>query len=214
MLRGIVLASIAVGAVLGVFALVVGELGDTESRIVVTSFLITGAALVSMPSVAAWERDHLGVLPLLGVAATVVGFAWAIAGVWVEYESETLWKIPTTLIIFGVATAGVALLQFARLSPRQGWLVTAATVAIGAVALMVTVAIWGEIGSDGYWRAFGAVAIVMTALLAAIPVLHRSQPASTRSTAFCPACGSECRALEGVQMTCPACGSGYVVDLR
>ena len=143
-LRTVVLASIAVGATFGVIALLVGEIGETGWKIVTTSFLITAAALVAMPSVAAWERDVLAALPLVGIGCSVVGFAWLIIGVWVEYDADALWKLPVTLVVVGIAIGGIALLQFARLSPGQHWLVAAATGAISVVAAMVVVAMWAE----------------------------------------------------------------------
>lgn len=212
-LRTVVLVSIGVGATFGVIALLVGEIGDTGWKIVSTSFLITAAALVAMPSVAAWERDRLGVLPIVGVASTLVGFAWLILGVWAEFDADALWKLPVTLVVVGIATGGIALLQFAKLSPGQHWLLTAAGGAITIVASMVVLAMWAEIDSDAYWRIFGATAVVMTAFLAAIPVLHRSQPTSAQATEFCPVCGAPSTAPEGLKAECPSCGSSYVVDL-
>jgi hypothetical protein len=213
LLRSVVLTSIAIGAALGVISLVGADLGETGWKVVATSFLITATALVAMPSVAAWERDRLGALPMTGIVAAVVGFAWVIAGMWSELESETLWKIPVTLIIYAVGVAAYSLLEVARLSSGQRWLVVAARAAIAVVGLLVVVAVWAEIDSDGYWRGFGVAAIVMTALLAAIPVLHRSQPASSATTGFCPVCGAASEATEGVAAVCPSCGTRYVVDL-
>lgn len=212
-LRTVVLVSIAVGAALGIVALVVGDLGETGWKIVGTSFLITATALVAMPSVAAWERDRLGPLPLTGVAASVLGFGWLIAGMWAEADSEVLWKIPTTLVLYGIAVGAFSLVEFARLAPPHRWLIVAARLTISVVAAMLVVALWGEIDSDGYWRAFGVAAILMTAFLASLPVLHRSQPASAATTAYCPACGVTNEASEGVATRCRGCGVTYTVDL-
>lgn len=141
---------------------------------------------MAMPSVAAWERDRLGWLPLAGVAAAVVGFAWMIAGVWWEFDADELSKIPATLIIAGIAIAGVALMEFARLEPPQQWLLAAVRISIGVVALILTIGIWREIGDGGFWRVFGVAAVLMTAFLAAVPVLHRSAKSAGIATKFCP----------------------------
>ena len=59
MLRGVILVSIAIGAVVAIVALLGVEIGDTGWKIVGTAFSITGAAMVALPSVAAWEREKL-----------------------------------------------------------------------------------------------------------------------------------------------------------
>ena len=209
-LRGVILVSIAVGAAVAIVALLGVEVGDTGWKIVGTAFSITGAAMVALPSVSAWERKKLAWLPIVGVAAGVIGFATVVAGIWIEPDSELLWKIPTTLIIIAIAISGAALLEFARLEPRQHWVLTAARVMLAVVALMLVVAIWGEIETNGYWRGFGVASVLLAASLATIPVLHRSSRSATTAE-FCPLCGAHSSAAIGEQTVCPACDGRYRV---
>ncbi len=208
-----VLASIGLGALLGILVLLGAEIGEPGAKVISTSFMITGAALVSMPPVAAWERGRLGSLPVVGVAATVVGFAWLIVMIWTEPDFGALWKLPFTLIIAGTAIAGVALMEFARLEPHQRWLLTAVRVSIGVVALLLTIGMWGDIDSDGYWRAFGITAVLLAAFLAAVPVLHRSARSMGANANFCPICGATNQVTTGTATICRTCGSRYSVDL-
>ena len=212
-LRGVVLGSIGLGALMGIVVLLGADVGEPGWKVITTSFMITGAALVSMPSVAAWERERLGTLPVVGVAATVSGFAWLIVMIWTEADFGALWKLPFTLVIIGTAVAGFALLEFARLEPRQRWLLGAVRVSIGVVAVVLTIGLWGEIDSDGYWRAFGVSAVLMAALLAAVPVLHRSARSEGAVANFCPACGAANRVAAGASTTCPSCHRRYTVDM-
>jgi peptidoglycan/LPS O-acetylase OafA/YrhL len=186
------------------------EVGDTGWRIVGTAFSITGAALVSLPSVAAWERKKLAWLPIVGVAAAVMGFALVIGGIWIEPDSEVLWKIPTTLIITAVAISGASLLEFARLDPRHHWVLSATRLMLGTVAVMLSVAVWGEIDTSGYWRGFGVVSVLLAAFLASVPVLHRSSRGAEKSE-FCPMCGAHSMAAIGEPAVCPTCDRRYRV---
>jgi hypothetical protein len=210
LLRGVILASIATGAAVAIAALVGVEVGSTGWKITGTAFSITGAALVSMPSVAAWERKKLAWLPIVGVASAVAGFILVISGIWIEPDSEVLWKIPVTLIIIAVAIAGASLLEFARLEPKVHWVLTAARLMLGVVSLMLIVAIWGEIGASGYWRGFGVASVLLAAFLASVPVLHRSSR-KAEVAEFCPMCGSANPAQLGEQTACASCDRRYRV---
>lgn len=210
-LRGVILTSIGIGAAVAIFALIGLEVGGTGWKIVGTSFSITGAALVAMPSVAAWEREKLGQLPIVGIAAAILGFAGVILGIWVEPANDTLWKLPVTLIIAGVAIAGFSLLEFARLSAGQSWILTATRVMIAVVALMLAVAVWTEVGGDGYWRVFAIATVLLAASLASVPVLHKSSR-SAQSFRYCPVCGSDSPTRAGEQTVCPTCQSRYRVS--
>jgi hypothetical protein len=209
-LRGVILASIAIGAVVAIVALLGVEVGDTGWKIVGTAFSITGAALVALPSVAAWEREKLGWLPVVGVAAAVIGFALVIGGIWFEPDIDMAWKLPVTFIIIAVAISGASLLEFARLGSRQHWVLTATRVMLGVVAAMLMVAVWGEIDESGYWRGFGVASVLLAASLASVPVLHRSSR-GVETANYCPICGAPSDAAIGERTVCPMCDRRYRV---
>ena len=212
-LRTVVLASIAVGALLGIITLLGADIGETGGKVIGTSFCVTGAALVSMPSAAAWEDHRLGQLAIVGMVSAVVGFAWLAVGIWAEFDYEPLWKIPVSLLIVAVAIAVMSLLDVANLAEGQQWVLTAARLATGAVALMLIFGIWAEEDADGYWRAFGVAAVLMAAFLAAVPILHRSGRVGGDAVEFCPLCGAAHHAAAGDETQCPACMQRYRVAL-
>lgn len=210
LLRGVILASIAIGAGVAIVALIGVEVGDAGWKIIGTAFSITGAALVALPSVAAWERKKLAWLPIVGVTTAIAGFALLVAGIWIQPDSEVLWKFPVTLIITAVAISGASLLEFARLGPRQHWVLTATRVMIGVVAFMLLLALWAEIGGSGYWRGFGVASVLLAASLASVPVLHRSSRGA-EEVEYCPMCGAPSHAAIGEQTVCPTCDRRYRV---
>ena len=207
-LRTVILSSIAVGAAVAIVALLGVEIGDTGARIIGTAFSITGAALLSLPAVAAWERKKLAWLPVVGIASAVVGFGMFIFDIWVEPGPDAMWKTPLTLVIIATAVAGMALLEFAQLRQGQAWVLTATRVLLAAVAGLLIVALWGDIETDGYWRGFGVVAVLLAASLASIPLLHRSSR-KTSAGEFCPVCGAPNEAVVGELTQCTACEVRY-----
>ncbi len=211
LLRNLVLASIATGAVLGIVTLLGADVGDTGAKIIGTSFSVTGAALLAMPAAAAWERKQLGPLPAVGIASAVAGFAWLIVGMWIEYGTDWLWKAPATLIVVAVAVAVVALLDMAKLASPHRWVLTAARISTAVVAAMVVIGMWSELDSDAYWRVFGVAAVLLAAFLAATPILHRSSRTAVGVARYCPMCGTAHEAPTGVETSCPACEHAYRV---
>ena len=207
-LRTVILSSIAVGAAVAIVALLGVEIGETGARIIGTAFSITGAALLSLPAVAAWERKKLAWLPIVGIASAVVGFGMFIFDIWVEPGPDAMWKIPLTLVIIASAIAGMALLEFAQLREGQAWVLTSTRVLLAAVAGLLIVALWGDIENDGYWRGFGVVAVLLSAFLASIPLLHRSSR-KAQAGEFCPVCGSRNQAVVGELTQCTTCEVRY-----
>jgi hypothetical protein len=212
LLRRLVLTSIAIGAVMGIAVLLGAEIGATGAKVIGTSFAVTGSALLAMPAAAARERRQLGRLPDLGISAAVAGFGWLIAGLWAEFEgSSWMWKMPATLIATATAVAIVALLAFSKLAPSHRWVLMAARTAVAVVAVMIVIGVWAEPGSDTYWRIFGILAVLLAALLAAIPILHRSTHSDSRLAKYCPLCATANEVPAGTVAQCPSCEQRYRV---
>ena len=123
-LRWLILTSVAVGALLAVVALLGAEFGEIHAKIIGTSFSVTGAGMLALASLSAWERSRLGPLPGIGAATTIAGVALLIVGIWLETESEAYWKTMGTLLVVATAVALVSLLSLGRLAHRYQWVVS------------------------------------------------------------------------------------------
>jgi ribosomal protein S27AE/drug/metabolite transporter (DMT)-like permease len=211
--------SIAVNAALGIYAVLAPDFGETQGKILGTSLCVTGAVVVALACEPAWERRLLGPIPPLGAMLGTVGFALAIAGIWIEPESEAFGKTMGTIFVLAAACALASLLALARLAPRHGWVFVVTLVLLGLAATMLSVVFWlGDDPPDVYLRALGVVAIALAAFTVTVPVLHwvdrgalvaaETVPGSVR---FCPYCGREFTGAIGVDLECPRCGRGYQV---
>lgn len=210
---GIVLffGSVVVNAVLGIAALVVGE---TNEQVLGTSLSVTGALLLALACLPAWERGRLGLLPPTGAVLGVVAFALVIAGLWSGDESDTFGKVIGTGMVSAVGSAVACVLAYPTLA-RRFRPVFAATLALIAIAAAMTVfAIWVEPESSWYPRMFGVVGVLLAATAVSIPVLARlsraeAQDAPPEPIAFCPYCGTQ--VTPAAPVTCPSCGRSFVV---
>lgn len=208
---------IAINAALAILILLSGEMGDTEGRILGTSLLATGTALLVMMQLPALSDGRLGPVPLIGIGAAAVGFALVTAGIWTEVEADSAWRVAATGYVLAGAAAVAALLAGLPIAGRAAWVGTSTLWAVAVAAAMIVFAIWAEIDIEGYWRLFGAVAVLVAAGGLAVPILHRSsRPAPPRDTAimYCPFCATDLGLMRATDVTCPSCGNRFTVTLH
>jgi hypothetical protein len=215
-LLGVVLAAIAVSAALGIAAIFVSDFGETLAKVLATSAAVTGAGIFVLALVLALERHRLGLLPAFGIVATLVGFGLVVVGAWAEIDDETFWKVAGTVLWIASWTVLASLLALARLAPRYRWSFLAAVAASLVLLVLIVIALWGDISSGDFWRAFGVVAVVTAALTLTVPVLHRASrpdlaaPGASGRVGFCPRCGRSLRAESAVG-ACRGCGARFEV---
>lgn len=211
--------SIGVNALLGVVGLLGGDFGETESHLLLTSLCVTGALVLGLVCLPAWERRLLGPVPVASTACGGAGFVLAIAAIWTDGSDGTVGKLLGTLFASGTAGALVSLLALARLRPAQRW---AQSIAYGLTALALAgtlVVIWFDVDSDVIARALGVVLVLLAALSVTIPVLHRLANVSAAGDAvgaarpygFCPYCATPMTGREGQSVRCVGCGRSFSV---
>jgi hypothetical protein len=214
----ITLAALGVVALLAVFALVGGEIGDTEWKIILTALLVIAAAAVSLGCAVPIHDGRLGWLPYLGIASAAAGFGMLIMGVWADDPWDVALKLAVSLVIASVVIALIGLLDAARVEAGHRWVVVSSQALSGTAGALLIAGLWGEFGGGWFWRATG-VALVLTAAAAiAVPVLHRldaiprsSDPIHERAVEHCPYCGAGVHGPHATRLTCDACGESFRV---
>ncbi len=212
-------ASVAVNAALGIYAVLAPDFGQTQGKILGTSLCVTGAVLLALACEPAWERRLLNPVPVFGATLGSVGFALAIAGIWMEPQSEVFGKSLGSIFTLAVACCLASLLALARLARGHAWVlaVTMALLALGAV--LVSLVWWlGDDPSEVYLRGMGVVLIAFAAFTVTVPVLHWvdrgalvAAEAVTGAVRFCPYCGKQITGATGVELACPRCGREFTV---
>ncbi len=215
--------SVGLNAALAIYALLAGSFGDTEGKILTTSLCVTAAAMLTIACEAARERNRLGVLPRVGQAAAIAGFAVVVISIWIEPEQDWAGQIAGTLLAPACATALLSVLSLATLAPRFRWTFTATAALAGVLTALVVASIWGQWEGGWFWRWLGVVAVALAAFTVVVPVLHRvsrkelsAQPgpeAAGEPISFCPSCGGSVSARSGVETSCPHCGAVFTVQL-
>lgn len=187
------LTSIAINAALGIWALLVDDFGDTQSKVLVSSFLVSAgmlSVLVNGPSIG---RRVLWPVPAIGAGGLVLGFALLLAVVWTEPDSDTFYKFLATVFVIGSAAAGASLLALLPLRRTHEPIRQVAYGLIAALGATIVVVIWAE--GDGDWvpRLIGIESILVAALVLTLPALSRFLPPDDgpgTAGGFCPGCGA------------------------
>ncbi|MBP2367926.1 hypothetical protein [Pseudonocardia parietis] len=175
-----VVASLVVASAMGIVALLSGEFGDLQVRIVLSTLVVAGFGTTALCHLAVVTRT----VRVVGFAGLVASGGAALAALvliwqdWSQASSEGLVKALLLLTVAAVslAHANLLLLLADRGHPaiRVGLVATLLAIAVVAVMLALPVLTDGEIpGSDDgwYWRWLGVAGIVDALGTIALPVL-------------------------------------------
>ena len=213
----ITLVSVGIWALLAVLALLGGEFGDTQWKVLLSSMLVTAAAAVALACAVPLHEGHLGPIPWIGIAASAVGFGMLILGIWADTSWDGAFKTALSLVIVAVAVGAIGLVDGARVRMAHRWVVYASQALVAFGGALLIAAVWGEIGSGWFWRLTGVVLVLTAAGVVSVPVLHRmaaiprEQDADAVRVARCPFCGADVDGPLASKLHCHDCGRRYRV---
>jgi hypothetical protein len=199
----LVVASLVVASLLGIVALLTGEFGELQGRIVVTTLVVAAFGTTALCHLAVVTRAVRAV-GFGGLAASLGAAVCALVLIWQDWSGpgpgpgEGWWKSLALLTIAAVslAHANLLLLLAGRPHPaiRTGLAVTLVAIAVVAVMLAIPVVTDGEIpgsSDEWYWRWFGVAGIVDALGTIALPVLglvlRRPEPVAAPGAPEAPA---------------------------
>jgi hypothetical protein len=167
------IGSVVIGALLGILAILSGKFGWLELRVLLTTVAIAGGSICGLACGAYLSTGRGRMLPLAGVALTLLAAAMLIGGIWHETFSDRYWQTAASASVFAVACAHLSLLSMARLAEWFRWSLTAAYVVILGVAGLIVLMMLREQHGTGMLQLLGVAAIVDAAITIVIPILHR-----------------------------------------
>ncbi|VGO17476.1 hypothetical protein PDESU_06072 [Pontiella desulfatans] len=160
-------AAIAIVSVLG------GKFGELQAKFIGSTFTISLASICSMSCAAFIARKTRTAIGLSGIGLAVVSAILVIAGIWPEINSEGYWKTTASCGIATLACAHGFLLVIPELGERKKWFQQVSFASVVVLALLVVVAMWGDIGEEVYYRFMAAVAIVVGLETVSLPILMK-----------------------------------------
>jgi hypothetical protein len=173
--------SITLSALMGIWALISGEFGETQGRVLGTTCTIVGASVLGLACGAFLEAPKSRKLPILavpvaGICLAALSALITLYLIWVTSEPyKGTYKLLFTSIVFAFSFAQLSLLSLARLATRFKWALTMAFISILTLAALGSAIIISEANSDDgiVLRLLGILAVVDAAATVMIPVFHR-----------------------------------------
>ncbi len=211
-------------AVLGIWALLVGEFGRTQGRVLGTSLFVTAAMIGVLANMVPSRRRIMWPVPAVSAILLILAFALYTVFIWSSGVSDSAVKLASSFLILGVGGSLMGLLGLVPLREENLWLWWADDALVGLLAATVLYVLWSEGGGgETLGRIMGAEAVMVAAFTLVIPVVSHYLPpeppegekTGVRRTVvhYCPACGAALEdAVEpGSPAHCPRCGLRFTV---
>lgn len=169
-LRGFI-GFLVLTALVAIFAVFSDSFGETQKRILATTFTISIASICAMACAAFIERRSLVWLGMGGIACSALAGVLLLLGIWNLFVSDFSFKITATFITISIAFAHAFLLALPELDKRYKWIQPATATTIGLLAILIIVVMWFETESAIFFRSIAVVAILTGLETLVIPIL-------------------------------------------
>lgn len=181
-----VIISLVVTALIGIYTIVSGEFGETQSRVMLTTLAVAGFSILALCHLAVFGRDvkvfgwvGIGTSGIaLGLAATLIWWNWSDFMYQPSDLYLTLTKSFAISALVAVSLAHANLMLLLQNSPLR-WIRTALSVALVLITIVPTLVIPVILTEgtfppmsfqDVYWRFFGVILILDALATIALPV--------------------------------------------
>ena len=176
-----IIISFSGAALVGIIALLGGDFGETQGKILLTTVLFGAFSITALCHLAIADRA-MRIVGVSGLLASGVALVTGLVLVWRDWDAQDGgldWlKIFAAAGILAVSFAHANLLLLLagrrRAAIRWGLAATLVAIAVVAVMLIIPVVSDGEIPgqeADLYWRVFGVIAILDVLGTVVVPVL-------------------------------------------
>jgi hypothetical protein len=193
------IGALILSALIGIYAFLFGNFGETEVKILFTTLLVSYFSVTSLACAAAFEKKKMPVMSMTGLVLGIVGFLMFVPGIWAEwFDSEPYAKAMIILGIFSFSFAQACLLSLATLEHRFHWVLYTALVSIFALALMASGMIVFEVDAEWLFRFSGVIGILDGCATVSIPVLCKIGTNKFEQFSKGP--------YQNIELRCPRCG--------
>ncbi len=176
------IASVGISAFLGIVVIIFGNFGEFESKVLLTSVVITVTSILGLACGAYLETGQGRALPLAGILLSVISAGMWLMIVWAwRDQNSNFVKSLMSVTILATAFSHLSLLSLAKLDRRFKWSYYAAHALIWTLAGFLIWLVWtieNDI-SDLAGRIIGVLSIAVAAVTVATPIIHKLSNSGT-----------------------------------
>lgn len=172
----LLVASVAFSAVVGIVVVLLGNFGDFEIRVLMTTLTVTVTSILGLACGAYIETKQGRILPTLGIVLSIVSAIMLFFVIWdVMDDSKGFIKTVLTTILLAASCSHLSLLSIARLGRRFAWSRIAAFIFVWLLAGVLLFLLWVEPkgNGDAIARVIGVLSILIAAVTVITPVFHK-----------------------------------------
>ncbi len=174
------IVSLSISALIGIAVIIIGNLGETESKILGTTLAIGGFSLVGLCCSTLYERKNFKLFSTIGMGVCVLGFIQSALMIWEVYgrgvEWEWTYKILITLIVISLSMAQASILLLIKIKNKNArtalWITIGLICALGLMILLLVYEIITD-RSEFYFRFLSVVAILDALGTITTPILNK-----------------------------------------
>ncbi|QQS32432.1 MAG: hypothetical protein IPM50_12310 [Acidobacteriota bacterium] len=172
----LLIGSVTVSAVIGIAVILIGNFGEFETKILLTTTTITVTSILGLACGAFLETGRGRVMPLAGIGLAVFSAVMWMVVIWSWQETnDTFVKALMSFTLLATSCSHLSLLSLARLDNRFAWSLIAAHAAVWSLSATILYLVWltPPEPSELIARILGVLGIIIASLTVVTPVFHK-----------------------------------------
>src|SRR5882672_819710 len=119
---------LSLSALIAIFSVLSHEFGETQIKVLATTFTISAASICAMSCAAFAEKRKMTFVGLAGIAFAASAAVTTVICIWGQVGEEYYWKTVITLIVLAVGFSHALLLWIPGLASGHRWTQVASSI--------------------------------------------------------------------------------------
>jgi hypothetical protein len=172
----LLIASVAFSALLGIGVILFGDFGETESKILLTTLIVTITSILGLACGAYLETKRGRILPVGGIFLAILSaILWAIF-IWGNVANERFFiQTAFSATLLAASFSHISLLSIAELKRKFRWAFYAAHFSVWSLTTILLWIIWADLKGDSelVTRTIGVLSIIIASVTIITPIFHK-----------------------------------------
>lgn len=171
------ITSVAVSALIGIVVILIGNFGETEGKILGTTFTIAVTSILGLACGAYLETKRGKILPIVGIIFSIISAIFFFVMIWggAIWRKENFFEGLATVTIIAVSCSLLSLISIAKLDSKFQWSRIALYICVWTLSAILIWILWFAQDSENELiiRIIGVLSIIIAALTIITPVFHK-----------------------------------------